>query len=119
MLLALTAVGLTVMARWQPRLAAILVLAVVVTLAASALKLYPFRSRLILFLAPLVPLALARERELLATLEADLAAAFLEALARLESALQLPRAESAPQAGRPAGSRRAAGKASGRAARSP
>lgn len=58
-LLALTAVGLTVMARWQPRLAAILVLAVVVTLAASALKLYPFRSRLILFLAPLVPLALA------------------------------------------------------------
>ncbi|WP_051278056.1 MarR family winged helix-turn-helix transcriptional regulator [Solimonas flava] len=66
----------------------------------------------------LVPLALARERELLAVLEPALAAAFLEALERLESALQLPRAESAPPAGQPAGSR-VAGKASGRAARSP
>lgn len=66
----------------------------------------------------LVPLALARERELLATLEPALAAAFLEALDRLEAALQLPRAEPAVRAGRREGPRRAAGKTSGNAARS-
>lgn len=58
-LFALTVAGLAAMARSKPRLAAILVLAVAVTVAASALHLYPFRSRLILFLVPVVPLALA------------------------------------------------------------
>lgn len=66
----------------------------------------------------LVPLALARERELLATLDPALAAAFLEALDRLEAALQLPRTEAALGAGRRQGPRQAAGKTTGSTARS-
>lgn len=58
-LLALTAVGLAALTRVSWRAAAASASSVLLVLAASALHLYPFRSRLILFLVPMVHLWLA------------------------------------------------------------
>jgi Dolichyl-phosphate-mannose-protein mannosyltransferase len=58
-LLALTVCGCAALAGQSGRTAAAGALALVAALAASALHLYPFRSRLILFLVPFVFLALA------------------------------------------------------------
>lgn len=59
LLLALTAVGLAALTRVSWRAAAASASSVLLVLAASALHLYPFRSRLILFLVPMVHLWLA------------------------------------------------------------
>jgi hypothetical protein len=58
-LLALTLLGSVALARLSRRVAGIFLVTLIAVLAASALHLYPFRSRLILFLLPLVYLALA------------------------------------------------------------
>jgi hypothetical protein len=58
-LLVLTLLGSVALARLSRRAAGIFLVTLIAVLAASALHLYPFRSRLILFLLPLVYLALA------------------------------------------------------------
>lgn len=58
-LLALTLLGSLALARLSKRMAGMALITLIAVLAASALHLYPFRSRLILFLLPLVYLALA------------------------------------------------------------
>ncbi|MGS5086881.1 glycosyltransferase family 39 protein [Hydrogenophaga sp. A37] len=58
-LLALTLLGCLALARLSKRMAGMALVTLIAVLAASALHLYPFRSRLILFLLPLVYLALA------------------------------------------------------------
>lgn len=58
-LLALSAAGSLALAWRAPRIAAIGLMVLLVTLAASALQLYPFRSRPTIFLVPLVHLGLA------------------------------------------------------------
>ena len=58
-LLVLTMLGSVALARLNPRAAGIFLVTLVAVLAASALHLYPFRSRMILFLLPFVYLALA------------------------------------------------------------
>lgn len=58
-LLALTLLGSLALARLSKRMAGMALVMLIAVLTASALHLYPFRSRLILFLLPLVYLALA------------------------------------------------------------
>lgn len=58
-LLCLTLAGVVALLRSPPRLAGFLVLSVLSVLLASLLHLYPFRSRLILFLVPVVLLTLS------------------------------------------------------------
>lgn len=58
-LLALVLLGSLALARRSPRAGAIGLVTLLAVLAASSIQLYPFRSRLILFLVPLVHLGLA------------------------------------------------------------
>jgi len=66
--LGLAAVGAVALARRRPRVAALLGLPVLAVLAASALELYPFFQRFLLFLAPAAILFAAEGTERLAAL---------------------------------------------------